>query len=189
MKAILEFIERIHLEKDQIFESRVKEFESKAKEGDWNGTKLEITNQSDVFFYLSEDKKSIKTSWDDFDPRIPFSFLIYFCFRYEVANYTNGGLKFIGFYDDNYEKVESIEIGDFEILKCDDGCNFDQLRKPTFYYSLKHKYGNQHTSLRGYARIPSSIQNALNSIWELDNFYKDWYERFVYSPKDRPEKK
>lgn len=188
MKAILEFIDRIHTERNQIFDLMVSEFESKSEEGDWNGTDLKIENQTDVFLYLSEDKKTIETTWGDFDPRKRFSYVIYFCNYHHVAKYTNGGLKFIGFYNSDYQKEDSFEIGNFNVLKCDDGCNFNELRKPTFYFHLAHKSGgNKHNSLRAFAKSKGSCQNALNSIWELDNFYNNWYKRFTLSPNEIPE--
>jgi hypothetical protein len=188
MKAILEFSEKIRQEKDRIFESIVTDFESKAKPKDWNGTTLKIDNQVDVFFYLSEDKKTLDITWGEFDPKKRFSNLIFFCHYHHVANYINGGLKFIGFYDSNYNKVESIEIGSFKILNCTDGCSFNELKKPTFSFNLEHKYGNKHNSLRGFAKSVSSCQNSLNSIWELNNFYDDWSIRFVHSPNSVPNK-
>lgn len=188
MKTILEFLDRIRTEKDNYFESEINSYESKAKENNWDEKTLVYRNQEDFFIYLSEDKKSLSTSWGEFDLRKNFSYLIYFCYYHEVIKYANGGLKFFGFYNSNYDKVDSIEIDNFKITKCSDGINFEELKRPTFSYYLEHRYGNHHNSLRCYARSPSSCQKALDSIWELENFYQDWFERFIYSPMSVPTK-
>lgn len=183
MKKIIKFLDKIHREKNKSFNKDIEQY-VKLHEGTdyFNGSKLEISGQRDVFIYFSNDKKKLSISWDEFDPTIQFSYLIYFSFFLHCANYVNGGLRFLGFYDKNYLKVKKIPINSFDIIKCDTGCNFDEKKRPKIRFELCHKYGNKHYCLRGDVNNTSTCQKALDFIWELDNFYSDIYNRLVESP-------
>lgn len=182
MRKILEFLDRIHSEMNLIH--GISENNSEVQDNCENSKRDFVITQNDVFVYFSEDLKGLSTTWGDFDPRKKFSFLVYF--SYVIYKSTNGGLIFIGFYDSNYKKVENFKIGHFIISKCNSGCNFENRKNPTFYFELKHEYGNKHNSLRC-GPDSKSCQIALDSIWELDYFYRYWQYRFMYSPKPVPE--
>ena len=131
---------------------------------------------------ISEDKKSIEITNSNFIESMKFSYLLYFSRYHHVAKYTNGGLDFLGFFNEKYEKIDKINIHNFDIVECIGTCNFDGLRKPTFNFNLIHEYGNKHSSLRGDILVPRTCQKALDSVWELEEFYISFYERIIESP-------
>lgn len=180
MRKLIEFHERMQNQKDEFFEKKIIDYKNEHEEKDWNGNTLKIEAQQDVFIYFSQDKKNLNRTLGDFDPKLVFSHLIYFCYYHHVANYRNGGVELIGFYDNDYKKVNEIPIGDFKITGCSTGCSFTDMNKPSFSFKLEHKYGNKHTSYIANAFQGSSCQKALDSIWELDAFYKDFFERASY---------
>lgn len=92
-----------------------------------------IENQTDVFLYISDDKKNISTKRGEFDPRIPFSYLVYLCYYHAVTEYVNGGLKLIGFYDSDYRKINEIPLEMISIIGCNVGCSFEDKKKSNFF--------------------------------------------------------
>jgi len=183
MVDIIKFLDRIHLEKNLLFEDMVVQYDSKyIGTHYYNGETLKIENQSDFFLYLSEDKKKTSFTWDSFDKNINFSYLIYFSYYHHVAKYKNGGLKFIGFYNNKYEKIKNIKIKEFSIIDCKTDCNFDDLKRPSFSYEILSENGNKHHSIRGSAQNLVSCQKVLENIWEIETFYSNQWDKRIHSP-------
>ena len=183
MQQILSFLEQIRDEKNKIFQAMIEKFESESTDQSWNGRTLKIENQADVFLYIPEDKKSMNSSWGDFDPKIPFSYLVYLSYYHHVANYVNGGLKYIGFYNSKYKKISEIPFDSIKITNGHGGCNFEDLRHPQFNFTLKHKKGNTHASYRGNPKYAKTCQGVIDCIWKLEDFYRDWEYVEIRSPQ------
>lgn len=183
MKKILEFLDDLHQTKKVVFTNMIDEFEQKYQgKNHYNGDKLCINDQRDFFIYLSNDKLQFLTSWDEYNPRIEFSYLIYFVFYLHKAVYTNGGLEFIGFYDKNYKKVDKIPLKNFSIINAKTGCSFDDIKRPTFALEIQNGIGNKHTSLRADARAKYTCQKVIDFIWEIENYYSELFNRVMNSP-------
>jgi len=170
MKKLLEFFEEISKEKSNVFDAIEESGITK------------IENQTDVFLYISDDKKNISTKWGEFDPRMQFSYLVYLFYYHAVTEYVNGGLEFIGFYDSDYRKIDEIPLEMISIIGCNVGCNFENKKNPTFSFKLKQRYGNSHTSFRANAHYNKTCQGALDSVWSIDKFYKDWWDSYSRTP-------
>jgi hypothetical protein len=121
----LNFLEQIKLEKENAIKSYTEEYSNSHTEADWNGNSIEIVEKNDIYLYISENKDTIKVTIGEFDPRISFSNLIYFCHVDYVGKYINSGLQFIGFYDSDYCKVSDIEFSSFKIIDCNVGWSFE----------------------------------------------------------------
>jgi hypothetical protein len=183
MKKIIEFLDQIHKTKDLVFSQKIKQFEQEHQgENHFNGEKLSIEGQRDFFLYLSKDKKEFSTSWDDYNPKIEYSFLIYFVFYLHKAVYTNGGLEFIGFYDKDYKKIDKIPLKGFNIVDTGTGCNFDNIKRPIFTLEIQNSSGNKHTTIRGDSTRLYTCQKVIDFIWEIENYYSELFGRLVESP-------
>lgn len=177
------FISDLHIIRDKHFKEMISEYKNKyADTSYWNGPELKIENIVDSFILLSKDKKSLSICYDSLSINMEFSYIIYFSRYHHVANYTNGGLDFLGFFNDKFESVDKINISNFDIVDIGGTCSFSGLRKPTFDFILIHKDGNKHASLRGDLLVLKTCQGALESVWELEEFYSRFRERIVQSP-------
>lgn len=176
MKKILNFLEQIKKQKSRAFIKRINEFKRKNSADGWNGNILAIEDRNDVFLYISEDKKSIKVTIGEYDPRIPFSFLVYSCHVNYIAKYTNGGLELVGFYNSDFLKVREIPFESVKIIGFNGGFNFEGQRNPDFSFDLKHKEGKKLSSYRGNPFHVKSCQGVVDGIWELENFFNNWYK-------------
>ncbi len=176
MKKILNFLKRIKKQKSKAFFKKTIEFENQNSPDGWNGNVLDIQEKNDVFLYISEDKRSIKTSIGEYDPRIPFSYLVYMCHVNYGARYFNGGLEFIGFYNSDFVKVNEIPFESVKIIGFNGGFNFEGVKNPSFSFDLKHMEGRVHYSYRGNPYHPKTCQGVIDGIWELEKFYNKWYK-------------
>lgn len=175
------FLHRIEKKKKSIFQKMIEAYEREFKDTNYfNGPSLKISEVGDTFMYVSEDKKGISTS-DEFEKNKVFSYLIYFSHYHHIAKYTNGGVKLIGFYDRDLLRVKEIPLKEFKIVGCSTACNFEAKKYPSFKFELKHIDGNKHSSFDVKIFNEQSCQKALDSIWEVENFYSDYYSRLVDS--------
>ncbi len=176
MKKILKFLEQLKEEKSLTFKAKIESFKSQNSEDGWNGNILEIREKKDVFLYISEDKKSMKSTTGEYDPRISFSYLVCLCHLDYVAKYINGGLETIGFYDSDYIKVTEIPFESVKIIGCNGGFSFDGQKNPHFSFDLQHKEGKEISSYRGNPFYTKTCQGVIDGIWELEKFYNNWYK-------------
>jgi len=135
-----------------------------------------------LFYFVNERQKSLSVYFDNFSEIIDISYILYFSRYNHVANYTNGGLDFLGFFNDKFESVNKININNFDIVDIEGCCSFIGKRKPTFSFKLIHKSGNIHDSLRGDLLVSKTCQRALDSVWELEEFYSRFENRIIESP-------
>ncbi|MDD4405308.1 MAG: hypothetical protein PHO36_11105 [Parabacteroides sp.] len=183
MKTMQNFISDLHIIRDKHFKEMISEYKNKyANTSYWNGPELKIENIVDCFILLTKDKKSLSVYFDNFSEIIDLSYILYFSRYNHVANYTNGGLDFLGFFNDKFESVNKININNFDIVDIEGDCSFTGIRKPTFSFKLIHKSGNNHASLRGDLLVSKTCQRALDSVWELEEFYSRFAKRIIESP-------
>lgn len=117
MATVAEFVEHLQNQKKVVFENFIKEYEENTKgKYWWDGSKLTIDGQKDVFIYLSQDKKTLSISYESYDPSRSYSYLIYLCHYLHNAKYQNGAIELIGFYDHSNEKVQDIPIDKLKII-------------------------------------------------------------------------
>lgn len=185
MLTINEFTEHLQNEKKEVFKNFICEYEANTQgKNYWDGSDIKIEEQQDVYIYLSEDKKTLSTSYGDYDPNQDYSYMIYLCHYFHIAKYTNGCLQFIGFYNNTFEKVKVISIDKLKIIGCGYSMSFKYIRYPEFWFELEHEYGNKHNSIRGAALRIDTCQKALDSIWSIEKFYEDFWTRFNNSPEN-----